>query len=125
MGTYPISVGAVFFNETFTESYKKTFFLTVWDDDLPEEESWFPEDPIYYPEWEPENYIRTNMTQEEDPDRPIPYIVNMEADGTLIIGWDREMNPPGNITEIPPTKIAVEANIDVESLRFWENRRWL
>lgn len=49
----------------------------------------------------------------------------MEADGTLIIGWDREMNPPENITEIPPTKIAVEVDIDIESLRFWENRRWL
>lgn len=35
------------------------------------------------------------------------------------------MKPPKNFTEIPPAKIAVEETINIDDLRFWENRRWL
>ena len=62
VGEYPIHVKATFFNETMSETYQKFFILTVWDDIEPDEESWFPPDPIYYPEWEPTDYIRKNMT---------------------------------------------------------------
>ena len=79
VGNYTISIEATYSNETFSESYTKSFTLTVWDDIEIEietetivEEPWFPEDPIYYPDWEPENVIRSNMTQEEDKERPIP-----------------------------------------------------
>ena len=45
--------------------------------------------------------IRSNFTQEQDPDRPIPFIVDLSRDGILKIGWNKEMIPPINITEIP------------------------
>ena len=35
------------------------------------------------------------------------------------------MKPPKSYTEIPPAQIAIEENIDLDSYRFWENRRWL
>jgi len=69
--------------------------------------------------------MRANKTQSADPERPIPYIVDLKADGTLIIGWDRKMMPPGNFSEIPPTKIAVEEGISIDDFRIWETRRWL
>ena len=34
--------------------------LTVWDDAEAEEDDWFPEDPIYYPDWDDSSYIRDN-----------------------------------------------------------------
>jgi hypothetical protein len=43
----------------------------------------------------------------------------------LKIGWNKEMEPPENVTEIPPTKIAVEEGITLDKYRFFENRRWL
>ena len=35
------------------------------------------------------------------------------------------MRPPINITEIPPTKIAVEASMSLDDFRLIENQRWL
>ena len=125
VGEYPIQVEARFFNATFSETYRKTFILTIWDDPPPEEEAWFPPSPIFYPEWKPTNYIRKNTTQEEDPNRPIPYIADLSSDGVLKIGWNKEMKPPKNITEIPPTKIAVEEGMSLEEYRFYEERRGL
>ena len=130
VGNYPISVKATYSNETFSETYTKRFTLTVWNDNEIEtetivEEPWFPEDPIYYPDWEPENYIRSNMTQEEDKERPIPYIIDLSPNGVLLIGWDKKMRPPEIIESIPPTKIAVEAHIDLEEIRFWQKSRSL
>ena len=43
VGDYPIEVTAKFFNSTFTETYRKTFILTVWDDEVkPDDKPWFP-----------------------------------------------------------------------------------
>ena len=89
---------------------------------MPEEKPWHPPDPIYYPEWEDTDYVRVNTTQEDDPDRPIPYIVDLSVEGVLIVGWDRLMKPPANFTEIPPTKLAVEEDFNVEQHRFYETR---
>ena len=63
-----------------------------------------------------------NITQEEDPDRPIPFFVDLSVDWVLIIGWDRPMKPPENFTLIPTTKIAVEEDFDMEKHRFYETR---
>ena len=63
------------------------------------------------------------MTQKTDPDRPIPYIVDLSSTGVLKIGWNKEMVPPANVTEIPPTKIAVEEGLSLDDYRFFENRR--
>ena len=52
IGVYPIQVKARLFSAKFDETYVATFMLTVWDDPLPEEEPWFPPDPISYDEWE-------------------------------------------------------------------------
>ena len=41
----------------------------------------------------------------------------------LLIGWDRNMRLPENFTDIPPTKIAVEENLNLENFRFYEHRR--
>ena len=114
VGDYPIQVTARFFNSTFDETFKRTFILTVWDDVAEPVEPWFPTDPIIYQEWNNGDVVRQNTTQEYDPERPIPYIVDLQYDGLLIIGWDREMQQPENFTEIPPTKIAVEEVIDIE-----------
>ena len=65
------------------------------------------------------------MTQEEDKERPIPYIIDLSSNGILQIGWDKRMRPPETIDTIPPTKIAVEAHINIEEIRFWENSRSL
>ena len=65
------------------------------------------------------------MTLKTDPDRPTPYIVDLDSTGMLKIGWNKEMMPPQNVTEIPPTKIAVEDKIVLDDYRFFENRRWL
>ena len=98
----------------------------MWDDKVePDYKPWFPPEPIYYPEWKEENVVRQNTTQEYDPERPIPYIVDLSADGMLLIGWDRDMRPPQNFSDIPPTKIAVEEGVDLEKFRFYEHRRKL
>ena len=128
VGRYPIEVTATFHNDTFSETYTKVFTLTVWDDDLPEEPKsspWFPPDPIYYSELESAQIVRVNMTQieeEDDPDRPIPFIKDLSVEGVLIVGWDREMRTPENFTEIPTSKIAVEESLNVEHYRFYEYR---
>ena len=125
VGEYRIEVKATFFNNTFSETYNKSFILTIWDDPPPpEKEQWFPTNPILYPDWNPQNYKRGNMTQKTDSDRPIPYIVDLSSTGILKIGWNKEMMPPQNVTEIPPTKIAVEDKIVLDDYRFFENRRW-
>ena len=113
VGEYRIEVKATFFNSTFSETYKKSFMLTIWDDTSPpsEKEPWFPPNPIFYPDWKPQNYKRGNMTQKIDPERPVPYIVDLSSTGMLKIGWNKEMAPPQNFTEIPPTMIAVEEGI--------------
>ena len=120
VGTYPIQVYARFFNETFTETYKEEFTLTVWN--IAQEieiEGWFPSNPIYYPEWNPEHIVRVNTTEEvDDPDSPIPYIMDLTADGICIIAWDRDMQPPEDYSVIPPTLIAVEQGMNLESYRF-------
>lgn len=124
IGFYPIEVTATFFNSTFSETYKRQFILEVWDDPIPEEpkEPWFPEDPIWYPELPDYRYIRKNYTQEYDPQRPIPYIADLNEDGILKIGWNKVMSPPANHTEIPPTYIALEPDVELEGYRFWETR---
>ena len=66
--------------------------------------------------------MRVNTTQEYDPERPIPYIVDLSVQGMLLIGWDRKMRLPDNFVEIPLTKIAVEEAFNVEEYRFFENR---
>lgn len=58
VGDYPIKVRATFFNDTFTESYTRTFTLTVWNDSTPvpdEASVWLPPDPILYRDWKTEN----------------------------------------------------------------------
>lgn len=101
---------ATFYNATFSETYKRNFVLEVWDNIVPvvEPEAWFPPDPIWYPEIPDNRFIRTNYTQEYDPERPIPYIADLNEDGVLKIGWNKVMTAPANITEIPPTYIALE-----------------
>ena len=109
VGEYPVKIRATFYNETFSESYTRTFTLTVWSDNIApkevvfEEELWMPPDPILYRDWKPENIRRYNNTQKEEKDRPIPYIVGLSVDGVLQIGWTKVMKPPMNTTEIPPT----------------------
>ena len=46
---------------------------------------------------------------EYHPDQPVPYIVELTQKGVLTIGWDRQMVPPGNYTEIPEAQVAVRA----------------
>ena len=96
--------------------------MTVWDDPIPEPPAWFPPDPIYYDEWA-EPIVRVNKRQPFDPRRPIPYIQSLSIEGVLVIGWDRLMSPPPNYVEIPPTKVAVEVEMDRHDERFWETRR--
>ena len=52
VGVYQIRVISRLYNDDFDETYKRTFWLTVWDDPPEEPEPWFPPDPIYYDEWE-------------------------------------------------------------------------
>ena len=47
VGDYRIDVKATFSNKTFSETYKKSFFLTIWDDQSPEKEPWFPPNSIF------------------------------------------------------------------------------
>ena len=63
-----------------------------------------------------------NTAQADDPDRPIPFIVDLSVDWVLIVGWDRLMKPPANFTEIPTAKIAVEEDFNVEKHRYSETR---
>lgn len=60
--------------------------------------------------WEPDTI--------PDPERPIPYVADMTSTGMLVIGWDRKMNPPNNITVIPPTKIAHKDYKNIDAYRF-------
>ena len=79
--------------------YRGHFFLTVWGE-LGVQESWFPEDPIEYRNWD--GAIRENI--ELGPyseDQPIPYIADMSQKGVMVIGWDRQMSTPQNYTRIP------------------------
>ena len=89
---------------------------------MPEDKPWFPPNPIYYPEWEETDYVRANLTQEDDPDRPVPYVVDLSVDGVLIVGWDRVMRPFSNYTKLPTTKIAIEEDFEQEMYRFYEER---
>lgn len=67
-------------------------------------------------------YIRKDYAQEDDPERPIPYIVDLNEDGVLKIGWSKVMSPTVNHTEISPTFIALEEGFELEDYRFWETQ---
>lgn len=124
-GVYPVDVKARYFNESFNAEFGKTFMLTILPHEKEPPEPWFPEDPIFYEDWEISSYIRANTTQEYDPERPIPQILNLDESGILTIGWDRKMLRPDNITKIEPARVAVEENYEHEDERFWQDRRWL
>ena len=53
---------ATFFNSTFTETYRKTFILSVWDDIAEPTEPWFPPNPILYKDFDQVNVVRQNTT---------------------------------------------------------------
>jgi len=44
-----------------------------------------------------------------DPLKPIPYVKSVSAKGKMVIGWDREMTPPSNYTELPTAQVAVRS----------------
>ena len=52
----------------------------------------------------------------------MPHIIALEPDGVLTIGWNYKMITPMNYSAIPPTRVAVQPDIDVNSLRFWQRR---
>lgn len=107
IGMYMIKIDAVFSNSTFSEHFSGHFWLTVWNDVVPVK-PWFPEDPIEYPHWN--GTIRENMMPEPfDPLKPIPFIKYVSRKGEMVIGWDKEMVPPGNYTEIPTAQVAVRS----------------
>lgn len=64
--------------------------------------------------------MRVEGKQEYKKDRPIPYILDLQQDGLLIIGWDRKMMTPANYSAIEPTKVAVEEDYTKDDARFWE-----
>ena len=106
IGIYMITISARFYDESYSEKYTKSFFLEVWDD--PEiVDPWVPEDPIEYQYWDG-GAIREDAELEPfDPEKPVPYIVDLSTTGVLTIGWDRTMVPPGNYTEIPTAQVAI------------------
>lgn len=65
IGFYPIKVEVTFSDASFTKSYTRYFLLEIWDD-LPQDDellgSWFPSDPIWYPDVPQNRYIRKNFT---------------------------------------------------------------
>ena len=74
------------------------FTLTVWDDnsiELRPAAAWFPTDPIidnynkiYY---HGERILKYERQDENELNRPIPYVHKLRLDGVLIIGWDQQM----------------------------------
>ena len=60
-------------------------------------------------------------------ERPIPYIVDFSPTGVMTIAWDRTMKPYEKPDEIPPTQIAVQADIfiDLEKKNLAGRRRML
>lgn len=111
IGIYEIVIIATFYNETFSEQYAESFFLTVWDDPIPPPP--YPDETIFYPEWD--FAVKETFEPEPfDPDKPIPFIESLSSTGVLTIGWDREMVRPANISVIPPAKVAIKdwANLD-------------
>ena len=58
-------------------------------------------------------------------ERPIPYIADFSATGLLTIRWDRPMVPYNKPKEIPPTQIAVKAEILEDEDRNRKVRRML
>ena len=124
VGRYPIIIRSQFFNETHVETFEDIFYLTVWADTESSVDSWFPPDPIEFPKWE--GSIRENTELGEfHPDQPVPYIADLTQTGVMTIGWDRQMTPPGNYTEIPIAQVAVRSWDDIIAELDSDRRREL
>ena len=122
IGIYEIIIVATFYNETFSEQYAESFFLTVWDDPIPPPP--FPPETIYYPNWE-YDLKETFEPEPFDPEKPVPYIESLTSTGVLTIGWDREMVRPANISVIPPAKVAIKDWANLDSYRKLRQPRML
>ena len=68
-------------------------------------------DYIIVEEWE--GAIELSKAPEQAEDKPIPYIVNFSSTGMMEIGWSDKMNPPQNLTQIPPALVAVKLDDEV------------
>ena len=46
--------------------------------------------------------------ENDESDRPIPYIVDFSPTGLMNIGWSDRMNPPKVLDDIPPALVAIQ-----------------
>ena len=60
----------------------------------------------------PNNQLDKSQIEREakDENKPMPYIVDFNAEGLMTIGWTRKLVPPNNYSEIPETKVVVQGN---------------
>ena len=95
-----------------TYVYEKYFYLHVLEKNFGNRNIIIPVDPdtgmpiIYDEVLKKESLIR----EEEDYDKPMPYVINFDSTGLMQIGWSRKLNPPPNYPEIPQAKLVVSGN---------------
>ena len=110
-GAFEICVQIFFKNATYIEQYSDCFVITI---ECPEE----PIPPFEFPILDPANFTIHEGPLElgpYNPDQPIPRIKDLTPTGILLIGWDRQMTPPEDFTEINPSKVGIR---DKEAKKF-------
>lgn len=119
IGEYPIEVRVTLKRGAVSRVFKKTFKLLVWGA-IPEKSK---EEELTGRVIDPRkqaNFLRKQAVEDAATERrrPVPFIVEFRPDGVLVIGWDSQMIPPQNLTRIPTTQVAIEADTGVNELRY-------
>lgn len=83
IGSYKVKILVVFDDETLA-NLTASFNLNIVEDPDIEAKS-IPDGALLYEEWPDHRFVRKNSTQQDDDDseRPIPYIIDLSADGVL------------------------------------------
>ena len=104
IGVYNISFVATFSNFTYSEEFKDSFTLTVYEDVL---QGPLPAEYYFYDEWTGKIRDAWEPPEPFDSEKPVPHIDSMTQTGILIVGWDKKMQSLENVTALETAKVAV------------------
>lgn len=124
VGEYPIQVRLTLTKGSITRVFSETFNLIVWGYIPGKNSNKELTGRIIDPRKQATFLRKQELLQAElERLRPLPHIVEFRPDGTLVIGWDSLMAPPANITRLPATMVAIEADSSLNDLRYRQTRR--
>ena len=115
IGSHEVKMAAIFTSASNkTVIFRRAFNITVYEQ--PAEEVvpvLLPPDIQHLPQWDKpirnvQDSVVDSAEEEEQEDRPVPYVARVTQTGLVTIGWDQAMRPPADFKQIPAEKVALE-----------------